>query len=108
MREKFLDRLRKARLHRGLSQQELSLDSDVDTSAISKMENGERLPSVERLARLSTALNVSTDYLLGLSPHMARCELMNEHEARYAMLPGYKRKLVREMISALLNERVER
>lgn len=65
MGEKFEDRLRKARLDKGLSQSELAARSGLQPSAVSHFETGTRAPSFENLKRLSDALGVSIDFLLG-------------------------------------------
>ena len=61
----FPDRLRNAREIRDLTQSELSTRSGLQPSAISHFEAGTRKPSFENLRRLATALEVTTDYLLG-------------------------------------------
>ena len=72
--ENFGNRLREIREKRGLSQAQLvkmiakieviqALNSDV----IGKYERGERFPSAYKLRDICVALNVSADYLLGLS-----------------------------------------
>jgi transcriptional regulator with XRE-family HTH domain len=40
----------------------------VQTSAISRLECGTRLPSLRLLIALARELEVSTDYLLGMTP----------------------------------------
>ncbi len=61
----FSERLKAARERRGLSQSELASRSGLQPSAISHFETGNRSPSFENLKKLSDALNVTTDYLLG-------------------------------------------
>lgn len=61
----FKDRLRKARESRGFTQADLAKKADLQAAAISHFETGQRSPSFENLRKLSDALNVSVDYLLG-------------------------------------------
>jgi transcriptional regulator with XRE-family HTH domain len=61
----FPDRLKAARVLRGLNQEELAERSGLQDSAISHFETGGRKPSFDNLKRLADALGVSTDYLLG-------------------------------------------
>lgn len=61
-------KLREARVKAGLSQEELAQLMDVSRQTISKWENGVVRPSAKNLARLSQALGVSMDALLGLQP----------------------------------------
>lgn len=63
--EAFPERLRKAREMRQLDQSGLAEKSSLPQSSISHFETGSRKPSFENLRRLSNALEVTTDYLLG-------------------------------------------
>jgi len=65
MSESFSDRLRKIRELRGWSQLDLANKTGLQPTAISHFETGARSPSFDNLRRLSDALNVSTDYLMG-------------------------------------------
>ena len=61
----FPERLKNARLLRKLDQATLAAKSSLPPSSISHFEAGSRKPSFENLRRLSSALGVTTDYLLG-------------------------------------------
>ena len=62
----FKDRLRTARDElRGMSQVELAQVANLPPSSIAHFEGGTRKPSFDNLRKLATALNVTTDYLLG-------------------------------------------
>lgn len=62
----FKDRLRAARDGlRGMSQVELAKATGLPPSSIAHFEGGTRKPSFDNLRKLATALNVTTDYLLG-------------------------------------------
>ena len=72
--ENFGNRLRAIREKRGLSQVQLvkmiakiGVIQDYKSDTIGKYERGERLPSCYKLHDICVALNVSADYLLGLS-----------------------------------------
>jgi len=58
-------RLREARLAAGLSQSELEELSGIPKARLSRYENGHVEPSIQTLARLARALNVSEASLLG-------------------------------------------
>ena len=62
----FGNRLRRLRKERKLTQEELAGRIGVKNSVISFYEVGDRTPSLELLVKLSKALHVSTDVLLGL------------------------------------------
>jgi transcriptional regulator with XRE-family HTH domain len=61
----FGTRLREARLAAGLSQSELEELSGIPKARLSRYENGHVEPSIQTLARLAKALNVSEASLLG-------------------------------------------
>jgi transcriptional regulator with XRE-family HTH domain len=58
-------RLREARVAAGLSQSQLEQVSGIPKSRLSRYENGRVEPSIQTLARLSRALDVSEASLLG-------------------------------------------
>jgi transcriptional regulator with XRE-family HTH domain len=60
----FGNRLREARLAAGLSQSELEELSGIPKARLSRYENGHVEPSIQTLARLAKALNVSEASLL--------------------------------------------
>jgi transcriptional regulator with XRE-family HTH domain len=61
----FGNRLREARIRAGLSQSELEDLSGIPKARLSRYENGHVEPSIQTLARLARALNVSEASLLG-------------------------------------------
>ncbi len=61
----FGNRLREARVEAGLSQSELEELSGIPKARLSRYENGHVEPSIQTLARLARALNVSEASLLG-------------------------------------------
>jgi transcriptional regulator with XRE-family HTH domain len=61
----FGNRLRETRLAAGLSQSELEELSGIPKARLSRYENGHVEPSIQTLARLAKALNVSEASLLG-------------------------------------------
>jgi transcriptional regulator with XRE-family HTH domain len=63
--KQFGNRLREARLAAGLSQSELEELSGIPKARLSRYENGHVEPSIQTLARLARALNVSEASLLG-------------------------------------------
>lgn len=67
MSETFPDRLKAARELRKVSQGELATRAGLPPTSISHFEAGSRKPSFDNLRRLAKALEVTTDFLLGLS-----------------------------------------
>ena len=66
-------RLRQLRKERNLTQKELANLIGVKNSVISFYEVGDRTPSLEALIKLSKALHITTDALLGLK----KCETLD-------------------------------
>ena len=62
----FGKRLKQLRTEKRLTQKQLAAMIGVQHSVISFYEVGDRIPSVEVIIRLTAALHVSSDYLLGI------------------------------------------
>lgn len=60
--------LRRIRVERGLSQENLAVDANVDRSYISGMERQEFNPTVDLLDRLAVALDVDVSRFLEVAP----------------------------------------
>ncbi|ATO37287.1 hypothetical protein GTID1_08665 [Geobacillus thermodenitrificans] len=58
------EKIKKARIEAGLSQEQLSEKLGVSRSAVAKWESGKGLPDIDNLKNLSKLLNASIDYLL--------------------------------------------
>lgn len=61
----FGERLKQARIRKGLSQQQLADMIGVSKVSISEYENGNRIPLLENFIQLIDILELSADYLLG-------------------------------------------
>ena len=61
------DRILKLLQERQMSEEDLAGSSGVDSEELRPFLHGRRAPSVDDLAKISRALGVSSDYLLGLS-----------------------------------------
>lgn len=61
------ERLREARLKNHLTQEELAEKLGTEKNQISRWEQGHKIPRAERVAEIAQVLNVSVDYLMGLS-----------------------------------------
>lgn len=64
--EQFSIRLKNIRNSRGLTLNQLSRLTGTTQATLSRYENGHRVPDIDALKKISTVLNVSTDYLLGI------------------------------------------
>lgn len=61
---KLNEKLMKIRKEKGLSQEEFGNEINVSRQAVSKWENGETKPDVEKLQEIGKKFNISFDYLL--------------------------------------------
>ena len=67
----FATRLKEARERQGLNQAQLAQRAEMQPSAIAHFEANRRKPSFENVRRLAKALDVSSDYLLGVQTTLA-------------------------------------
>ena len=61
-------RIKKLRIQKNLSQEQLAEQCNISTSFLGHVERGTRKMSLETLVTLSSVLNVSIDYLLADRP----------------------------------------
>jgi transcriptional regulator with XRE-family HTH domain len=65
-RQIFGRNVRRLRQKRGLTQEELAFEAEIDLTYMGGIERGKRNPSLLVMARIAHALNVSLPKLLGL------------------------------------------
>lgn len=63
----FAERFKQARLNKKLTQSQLAEMLNITKTAISDIERSRRTTTIEKLFEISIILEVSSDYLLGLS-----------------------------------------
>jgi len=98
----FPDRLRAAREMRKLSQLELAERAQLQQAAVSHYESGARRPSLLNLRRLSEALEVTTDYLVGRSESPAPFPPSDEPLFQdFGRLTIADRELARQLIAQM-------
>lgn len=61
----FSARLKELRIKKHMTQEELAKEIKSNRSNIANYENGKNFPSIDVLDKLASALNCSTDYLIG-------------------------------------------
>lgn len=98
----FARRLRTARELRNLSQAELAERARLQQTAVSHYESGTRRPSLRNLRRLSEALEVTSDYLIGHAKEPAPLPSLGEPLFRdFSLLTTADRELAREILGQL-------
>lgn len=87
------ERISKVRKELNLSQRELCKMADITEVSLSRYENGSRMPKAEVLARLADVLNVSTDYLIGVTDEKTILNSMsNNAEDLYDLAEKYLKR----------------
>jgi transcriptional regulator with XRE-family HTH domain len=103
----FPQRLRAAREMRQLSQLELAERARLQQAAVSLYEGGARRPSLRNLRRLSEALEVTTDYLVGRSTSPGPLPSPDEPLFKdFEHLTTADRELARQLVAQLARRSV--
>lgn len=61
------NRLKELRTKKGLSQIRVQIETGIDQSDYSKIENGKRYPTYDQARQLSFLFDTSLDYIYGLT-----------------------------------------
>jgi transcriptional regulator with XRE-family HTH domain len=99
--EVFPNRLRAARELRGYSQGVLADRAKMPPTSIAHFEAGSRKPSFDTLRRLATALEVTTDYLLGRVDEPSLAEAGDPLFRDVGRLTGRDRELAKDFMEML-------
>lgn len=87
--QKLSDNLRHMLDVRGHTQAWLAAETDIPVATVSRYLNGIHNPKVDYVARMAEALNVSMDYLLGLS--MSSIPDKPPSPEIFTLIAGYER-----------------
>lgn len=102
----FKERLKAARTLRGLNQAELAAKAGLPAASVSHFESGPRKPSFDNLKSLATALDVTTDYLLGRADTPeASAETIGRLHRDLDKLTGQDLKLATDFVELLVKQR---
>ena len=105
-----MERLKKLRQSRNLSQQKLAEEFHTSQQSIWKYENGISEPDIYTLRRLANYFNVSVDYLVGNSDILGKADLITEQQLssdeslliqQFRTLPRKTQLLIRELVDTL-------
>ncbi len=97
----FKDRLKKLRKEKGFSQKELASLLHYSYTAIANYESGRNQPKINDLIRLANILDVSVDYLLGISDvnhYMMQNSILQQNVAKKAHEKNIKFTLMDSLI----------
>jgi transcriptional regulator with XRE-family HTH domain len=101
-------RLRQLRKEKGLTMADVAAAAGIAKSTYAGMEAGNRAPSIHSLFKLSKALHVTTDYLLGgPEKDMDLAELLSRSDLHFSgvKLSLEERKKIMEYVEFLLSRR---
>lgn len=105
----FASRLQQVRKKRELNQDELASKAGLPSTAISHFESGTRKPSFDNLRKLSDALEVSIDYLMGRTENMSGAQAAEAEIFRdYENLTDDDRELARNFMATLAKRKSEK
>lgn len=62
-----MNRLRELRIKKNITQLKVQMETGIDQSDYSKMENGKRYPTTEQAKALSYLYDTSLDYIFGMT-----------------------------------------
>lgn len=86
------DRLQETRVKRGYTQEALAEILGIEKKQISRWETGSVVPGGEKLAEIARALNISVDYLLGVSDDPTiRVRIDNLTQDEYEVIAAMRR-----------------
>jgi len=71
----FNKKLRKIRIEKGYTQQDLALILNISQACYNRYEQGKREPSIETLRRLCVLFNISADELLEIETASERAKV---------------------------------
>lgn len=83
MKDSFADKLKRLRMNRGLTQQQLASRMYVDRSSVARWENGSRFPDMVLIIRLAKCLGVEAGELISdgaVSVHVPRVILVDDEK----------------------------
>lgn len=99
------DRIREARKEAGHTQTSLAELLNINYKNISRWESGEYIPEAESIAELAKALNVSADYLLGLTDDPKRAARESELSPQeQEIIMALRRGDLKTALRAIVNE----
>jgi|GEM_PF-1245350 len=102
----FADRLLKFRKKTGQSQQNVASALGISQPTMSSYEQGKTLPNLQKLAALCSQLEVSADFLLGLTDDIiASSEEHREILLKYDNLADTDKRLFLECVEMFLSNK---
>jgi len=98
----FKERLACARQMRDLTQADLSQKCGINPHMISDFEAGIKEPCLSDLKKISIALEVSIDYLIGIRENPSGGKIRNSFEIQFRRLMPEERNTIRSLVEVLI------
>ena len=95
-------RIREARLLRGLTQQTLARKADIGIMYLSEIERGIKMPSLNIFIKIVEALDVSADYILRNEITSGREYICDDIAQKLKPLTPNQRKTAADILDAYL------
>ena len=107
------ERITKARLRLNMNQKELCEKTGITESTLSRFERGLREPRASAIKELSKALEVSFDYLMGVTEVIKKCDIDENNEFEITEVLNFtesaiKSKYVRHCGKPIAKEDIDR
>lgn len=100
-----VDRLKKARQAKYFTQEQLAELANVELHQVWRHENGKTTPDGNIVARYAQALDISSDYLLGISDDpKPNVQISDLTRAERAVIAAWRRGDVIEAARTILND----
>lgn len=100
------EKIRSARQRRGMTLVQLAEEIGVAVSTLTNYENNYRIPDLKVTKRIIEALNIDSDYFLGINRFITKPEhasdlVLTQHEEN--LVRAYRRSDQKEAVNNLLN-----
>ncbi len=95
------ERLKKARLSKKLTQEDLAEEMDVSVAFLSRVERGKSPINLKRLTQLCTLLDISEGYILSGTANDSESYLSNEFKAILDSCSPSKQKLIYDIAKVI-------
>lgn len=102
--EKLGSRIRTARMHKNLTQEELAEKVDVSNNYISNIELNRSKPSLATLIKICNVLEITPDYVLADSVHSSNEYIKDEIAKMLRKCSPASIRLIEKVIAAILDE----
>ncbi len=108
----FGDRLREILRLRNVTQKALAKELELNYKSVNSYVNGIFNPSLETLARISIFLNISADYLIGLTPEPRPLQEIEDPyladvlmiRRSYVSMTDDQRKAIIDLVSSIVQK----